>query len=197
MARLYTSDCTSVSGVHASHFNTLADGESHVYGNETGVVIISTAGSTEWGSVEPASGPNYIAIEGSGCYAESTITHLTPGVEYEVRFMTACRPDGEGDETLSVEIDGGASTECCSASPLALYSCCVASRCGLLRMQVGGVPLTAHLDGAACVAHEQSRSGSRRTLLTFLRRSRSSSRHDAAVLCFDSKTTPPWGQEPS
>lgn len=103
-------------GIHASHFDALADGESHVHGDETGVVIISGGdGAADWGALDPASGRNYIAIEGSGCYAESTISHLTPGVEYEVRFMTACRPGGEGDETLSVKIDGGADT-CLSAS---------------------------------------------------------------------------------
>lgn len=95
-----------LSGVHAAQFD-LANGND-LHGDGTGVVIISAAGSADWGSLQPASGPNYIAIEGSGCFAQSTISHLTPGVEYEVRFMTACRPDGSGDETLSVSVDGGA-----------------------------------------------------------------------------------------
>jgi hypothetical protein len=122
-----------LSGIHAAQFNALADGESHVHGDETGVAIISAAGSADWGSLEPASGPNYIAIEGSGCFAESTITQLTPGVEYEVRFMTACRPGGQGDETLSVKIDGGAFTDC--RSPALLFFWCTVTGYGVLSIE--------------------------------------------------------------
>jgi hypothetical protein len=123
-----------------------------VHGDETGVVIISAAGSADWGSLEPASGPNYIAIEGSGCYAESTITQLTPGVEYEVRFMTACQPGGHGDETLSVKIDGGALTDCRSAVLMVFW--CSASGYLLAIFRKASL-----LDAATCIALRSRRVG--------------------------------------
>jgi hypothetical protein len=84
-------------------------------GSASGLTIVAAA-SPQWQNLSAADGVNFLAILGNG-YAETTVTDLAPGDEYEVRFQvadaatsTACKSSGSPPE-LHTLINGNSEWE--------------------------------------------------------------------------------------
>jgi uncharacterized membrane protein len=92
--------------------DTIPTSPGYVYMNpagweeSTGGIVVVVNGNGPWGGLDSQGGTHFISIQGSGATLQQTLTGLTPGTTYAVRFLVTHRPGYGNDETIHVNIDG-------------------------------------------------------------------------------------------